>query len=635
MDHTKVIIRPVVSEKSYVLATAGKYTFRVHPRRPQDPDPPGGRGALRRERGGRPHDVRQVQAQAPRPHVRAHPPVEEGGRPGLPRRRDPDLPGPGVRGESERWPFASPSQPARAALRHLSRLRGDHPQEPGRRSLRPQEVRRAKHPRAQDLPPSRRRGQAAVPKVDFKRRKDGIPAKVASIEYDPNRSSYIALLHYADGEKRYILAPSRLRVGATVASGPRAEVARATPASGQHADRHRDSQRRAAAGKGGQMGRAAGARHQLMAREGGTATLRLPSGEMRMVRTVCRGDCRARSATLDHAEREGRQGGRKRWLGRRRPTRGTAMNPVDHPHGGGEGPGAPVAAAGDAVGRAARSATAPAAERKPSDRYIVRGRRRGKNRRSAHEPLEQEGPRGWSSGCCLAHRGHERRRQLDRCSSLVANLDDLPGDGGPHRRRPRRPGAHLPVFVTESMVGHKLGEFAPDTPLPRARLLGQGALMTDERTFPRRRARGSGVWARTHPACARPSSSVTNTGTCFWPSSKPAMVWPTISRKISRGSRPVLKRRLCTPTRHHLDARQQPLLPAHGPSSRAAHVPTSSSLSGGRARCSGPTACACGGCGEREDDEKRKQSALLQAMQERRVTVAGRPLRHPHGRSMC
>ena len=187
---------------------------------------------------------------------------------------------------------------------------------------------------------SRHRGGGAkrlYRRIDFKRRKDGVPAKVAAIEYDPNRSAYIALLHYADGEKSYILAPQRLRVGATVASGPGAEISpgNCLPLANMplgtvvHGVELQP-------GRGGQMGRAAGAAIQLMAKEAGMATLRLPSGEMRMVRVDCRATVGA-IGNADHQNLKVGKAGRKRHMGVRPQTRGTAMNPVDHPHGGGEG----------------------------------------------------------------------------------------------------------------------------------------------------------------------------------------------------------------------------------------------------------------------------------------------------------
>ena len=214
-------------------------------------------------------------------------------------------------------------------------------------------------------------------KIDFKRRKDGVPARVATIEYDPNRSAYIALLHYADGEKRYMLAPQRLRVGASVMSGPDAEVAvgNALPLARMPIGTvvHNVELQ---PGRGGQIGRAAGAAIQLMAKEGGMATLRLPSGEMRMVRAECRGTV-GTIGNADHQNVTVGKAGRKRHMGVRPQTRGKAMNPVDHPHGGGEGGGSlgnhPQTPWGKpTLGYRTRKKS------KTSDRYIVRGRRRGK-----------------------------------------------------------------------------------------------------------------------------------------------------------------------------------------------------------------------------------------------------------------
>src|SRR5436305_11137914 len=230
---------------------------------------------------------------------------------------------------------------------------------------------------------SRHRGGGAkrlYRKVDFKRRKDGVPAKVAAIEYDPNRSAYIALLHYVDGEKRYIVAPQRLRVGQTVQSGPGAEIAigNSLPLANIPVGTviHNVELQ---PGRGGQLARSAGASVQLMAREGDMATLRLPSGEMRLVRA----ECRATIGTIGNAEHQNitvGKAGRKRHMGVRPQTRGTAMNPVDHPHGGGEGSTTaarhPVTPWGvPTLGYRTRK------KNKDSDRYIVRGRRRGKGKR--------------------------------------------------------------------------------------------------------------------------------------------------------------------------------------------------------------------------------------------------------------
>jgi large subunit ribosomal protein L2 len=173
--------------------------------------------------------------------------------------------------------------------------------------------------------------------IDFKRDKIGIPAKVASIEYDPNRSAHIALLNYADGEKRYILWPVGLVVGANLMSGPAAEifVGNSLPLENIPAGTmvHNIELR---PGKGGQMARSAGAAAQLVSKEGGIALLKLPSGEVRRVPLICRATI-GQVGNLDHENVSLGKAGRSRHLGRRPHNRGVTMNPVDHPHGGGEG----------------------------------------------------------------------------------------------------------------------------------------------------------------------------------------------------------------------------------------------------------------------------------------------------------
>ena len=216
-------------------------------------------------------------------------------------------------------------------------------------------------------------------KIDFKRTKDGIPARVASVEYDPNRSASIALLNYADGEKRYILAPQGLRVGAEVVSGEGADIA---PGNSLPLARiptgtvvHNVE---LIPGQGGRLGRAAGTAIQVVAKEGPMVSLRLPSSEVRMVR----GECRATVGTLSNAEHQNvkvGKAGRNRHKGKRPQTRGVAMNPVDHPHGGGEAhhtPGGhPVTPWGKpTLGYRTRK------KGKRSDDLIVRGRRRGKRK---------------------------------------------------------------------------------------------------------------------------------------------------------------------------------------------------------------------------------------------------------------
>jgi large subunit ribosomal protein L2 len=173
--------------------------------------------------------------------------------------------------------------------------------------------------------------------IDFKRNKDGVPARVAAIEYDPNRSARLALLHYADGEKRYILAPVGLRVGDSVVAGPGADIkpGNAMPLLSIPLGTvvHNVELR---PGRGGQLGRGAGSAIQLMAKEGNRALLKLPSGELRLVQGSCRATI-GQVANLDHSNVAVGKAGRSRWLGRRPRVRGIAMNPVDHPHGGGEG----------------------------------------------------------------------------------------------------------------------------------------------------------------------------------------------------------------------------------------------------------------------------------------------------------
>ena len=229
---------------------------------------------------------------------------------------------------------------------------------------------------------SRHRGGGAkrrYRRIDFKRLKDGIPARVATIEYDPNRSAYIALVHYADGEKRYILAPRRLQVGTTVASGPDADITvgnclplRNIPTGTVVHNVELTP------GRGGQLGRSAGTEIQVVAKDGGRATLRLPSGEMRTVAVDCRASIGG-IGNADHQNIDIGKAGRSRHLGKRPQTRGTAMNPVDHPHGGGEGSTTagrhPVTPWGvPTLGYPTRK------KNKPSDRYIIRRKRRGKRR---------------------------------------------------------------------------------------------------------------------------------------------------------------------------------------------------------------------------------------------------------------
>jgi len=216
--------------------------------------------------------------------------------------------------------------------------------------------------------------------IDFRRDKRNIPAKVAAIEYDPNRNARIALLYYQDGEKRYILCPAGLTVGTTVIAGEDSpfEVGNALPLGGMPLGTTVHNVE-LIPGKGGQIVRAAGASAQIVAKEGDFVTLRLPSTEVRMVRRECYatigavGNAESRNISLGKA-------GRKRWLGRRPEVRGSVMNPVDHPHGGGEGR-APIGRSGPvtpwgkpALGMKTRK------KKKASNALIVRRRRRTSKR---------------------------------------------------------------------------------------------------------------------------------------------------------------------------------------------------------------------------------------------------------------
>jgi len=173
--------------------------------------------------------------------------------------------------------------------------------------------------------------------IDFKRDKFGIPAKVAAIEYDPNRSARIALLHYADGEKRYIIAPAGIKVGAELMSGPDAEpsLGNALPL-GKIPVGMAVHNIELVSGKGGQLVRSAGTSAQLMSREDEWANVKMPSGEIRMIGTTCLATI-GRVGNVEHDNIVMGKAGRKRWLGIRPTVRGVAMNPVDHPMGGGEG----------------------------------------------------------------------------------------------------------------------------------------------------------------------------------------------------------------------------------------------------------------------------------------------------------
>ena len=213
----------------------------------------------------------------------------------------------------------------------------------------------------------------AIRKVDYKREKFGIPAKVAAIEYDPNRTARLALLHYADGEKRYIVAPLDLKVGDTIMAGPTAEVrtGNSLPISNIPVGTliHNVELKE---GRGGQLVRSAGGAAQLLAKEGDFAQVRMPSGEVRLVRQVCYATI-GQVGNLDHGNIKLGKAGRKRHMGIRPTVRGSAMSPRDHPHGGGEGR-QPIGKPGPRTPWGKPTLGYRTRQNKLTDKYIVRRR---------------------------------------------------------------------------------------------------------------------------------------------------------------------------------------------------------------------------------------------------------------------
>ncbi len=296
--------------------------------------------------------------------------------------------------------------------------------------------------------------------IDFRRAdKDGVNAKVAHIEYDPNRTARIALLHYTDGEKRYIIAPNKLKQGDVIENGPSADIKvgnnlplRNIPVGTVvHAIELRP-------GGGAKIARSAGARVQLVAKEGAMAQLRMPSGEIRNVDARCR----ATVGEVGNAEQSNinwGKAGRMRWKGKRPTVRGVVMNPVDHPHGGGEGRtsgGRHPVSPGVSPRVVPVSPTSPATSSScvVADRQEALSRELDNNASQPEEgpvrrrPPRQEGGRA------------ERGRNQERHQDLVPPVDVTPTcSATPWRSHDGR--KHVRVFVTESMVGHKLGEFAP------------------------------------------------------------------------------------------------------------------------------------------------------------------------------
>lgn len=210
--------------------------------------------------------------------------------------------------------------------------------------------------------------------IDFRRNKDGIPAKVVGIEYDPNRSANIALLNYADGEKTYILAPAGLKVGSTVLSGEKADIfpGNAMPIRYIPVGTliHNIELK---PGKGGQLVRSAGTSAQLMAKEGAYAHIRMPSNEVRLIHVECRATI-GQVGNIDHENISIGKAGRSRWLGIRPTVRGSVMNPVDHPHGGGEGR-SPIGRKAPVTPWGKPTLGARTRRKKQSDKYIVRRRK--------------------------------------------------------------------------------------------------------------------------------------------------------------------------------------------------------------------------------------------------------------------
>ena len=302
----------------------------------------------------------------------------------------------------------------------------------------------------------RRRGGGAkrlYRAIDFKRDKHGVPCRVESIEYDPNRSSRIALVVYADGERRYHLAPTGAKVGDRWTSGPGAEIRQgnALPLRSIPTGTvvHNIEMR---PGRGGQMCRGAGTGAQLLAREEQYAMLRMPSGEVRRVPA----DCMATIGTVGNAEHKNQdlgKAGRSRHLGRRPSVRGSAMTPRDHPHGGGEGTlahrdeapedavGPPGAGAEDAAAQAHGRVHRAGQEAQVVSRSIKKGP-------YVHPKLAKRVERAQQAGTKVVI------RTWSRASMIMPDMVGLTIAVHDGRR-------HIPVFVTENMVGHKLGEFAP------------------------------------------------------------------------------------------------------------------------------------------------------------------------------
>ena len=293
--------------------------------------------------------------------------------------------------------------------------------------------------------------------IDFRRRQGRRAGQGRAIQYDPNRTARIALLHYADGEKRYIIAPDKLKQGDPSRTARRRHQARQQPAAAQHPGRYGHPRHRAAARRRREDRPLGRCRVQLVAKDGPYAQLRMPSGEIRNVDLRCR----ATVGEVGNAEQSNinwGKAGRMRWKGKRPTVRGVAMNPVDHPHGGGEGKTSggrhPVSPWGQAEGRTRRP-------NKPSDKLIVRRRA---YRQEALRSLNM--PRSLKKGPFVDdHLQKKVDVQNEKGTKNViktwSRRSMITPDFLGHTFAVHDGRKHVPVFVTESMVGHKLGEFAP------------------------------------------------------------------------------------------------------------------------------------------------------------------------------
>jgi large subunit ribosomal protein L2 len=269
--------------------------------------------------------------------------------------------------------------------------------------------------------------------IDFRRDKIGVPASVAAIEYDPNRTSRIALLHYADGEKRYILAPDGLKVGDKVVSSRHADIKPGNSLPLRHIPLgtmvHNVEMKK---GKGGQLVRSAGVAATLMAKDGDYAQVRLPSSEIRKVHLDCRATV-GQVSNIDHQNVSIGKAGRSRWLGKRPHNRGVTMNPVDHPMGGGEGRTSGGRHPCSPWGKLAKGAKTR--NNKRTDTMIVR--HRGKKGLGSHAAFSKEGPVRRRPPAVEDHEDHPDQGE-DADQDLVAPLHHHPRRGRPHVRGAQR-----------------------------------------------------------------------------------------------------------------------------------------------------------------------------------------------------